>query len=245
LIVIGVYPVRAQEELPCTPQGIISSFALAVAEDNVENWLSSYEESSCEDIIKSDVRALAADYQKLVTDSETQVFECPPEIGIVCDLFSAAAQEQVEGARSFVFVNPPGAELQDRFTANCAHSNKYGLQLSYNITDEQGNAGWGVQWEESPTGSFDASQFTMLTFWVNGTEGGEIFQVGLKDKSGTELKVETKLLGVVERGRWTKFTIPFDPYFSQVKTNEIANLNFGFNINHGEGTICIDSVAFQ
>jgi hypothetical protein len=69
---------------------------------------------------------------------------------------------------------------------------------------------------------------------------------GLRDNTDSlEAKAESSKAGVVKAGEWTKFTFPFKLYFDQVKTSDIVNLNFGFNINHGKGTICIDDVAFE
>ncbi len=147
---------------------------------------------------------------------------------------------QAGDGETFVFVNPPGL-LTDRFVQNCVHSGPYGLRLNYEFSGV-GNGGWGVSWENAPTSHFDASVFTALVFWVKGASGNEIFQVGLKDTSEKEVKVEAKPL-VVNISDWTQITISMSK-FKGVKTDLVRNVNFGFNLSHGSGSICIDDIAF-
>jgi hypothetical protein len=245
LAFVGVHPTTAQDSASCSPKTVVSTFATAVADDTLDAWLNGYTDSQCEDPIKTNAKALYDAYNEMVVSTEPISEEpCSPDVGIICELFAPVAQHQVEGGDSFVFVNQP-ADMTDEFTADCKHSGKYGLQITYEVTGAKGNAGWGVQWDQSTTGIFDASSFTNLTLWVQGVEGREKFQIGMKDKNGTEQKVESTKIGVVETGEWTKMTIPLKKYFNKVKTSEVVNLNFGFNINHRNGTICIDDVAFE
>jgi hypothetical protein len=149
---------------------------------------------------------------------------------------------QVGGGEVFVYKNN-GGELSNKFldTPDCIHSGLYSLQLVYAMS-RTANAGWGVQWVNAPAGHFDSSGFSALTFWVRGTSGSETFQVGLKDTSGNEVKLESgQLLDVTTD--WKPATIPLSA-FEGVNPARIENLNFGFNRDHGSGSICLDDIAF-
>lgn len=149
---------------------------------------------------------------------------------------------QVDGGEKFVYINK-GGSLSDRFVPiqSCFHSAPYGLQLSYDMKGD-GNGGWGIQWSNAPAKYFDASSFRNFTFWVKGTYGGEIFQVSLKDTSGNEVKVESDTLLIVSTD-WIHVEVPLGK-FKGVNTTSIENVNFGFNKNHGTGSICIDDISF-
>lgn len=148
---------------------------------------------------------------------------------------------QVDGGEKFVFINN-GGSLSDKFvpTQSCLHSGSYGLQLMYNMKGT-GNGGWGVQWSNSPAKHFNASSFSAFTFWVKGT-GGETFQIGVKDTSGNEVKVESDTLLIVSSD-WLQVILPLSN-LKGVNTTSIENVNFGFNKNHGTGSICIDDISF-
>jgi len=150
---------------------------------------------------------------------------------------------QVDGGEKFVYING-GGSLSDRFvpTQSCIHSGSYGLQLSYDMKGD-GNGGWGVQWNNAPAKYFDASGFSAFTFWVKGTYGGEIFQVSLKDTGGNEVKIESDTLLIVTAD-WILVKVPLGK-FKGVNTTSIENVNFGFNKNHGTGSICIDDISFM
>jgi hypothetical protein len=150
---------------------------------------------------------------------------------------------QVGGGEEFLFINSPKPDVLTRqFTdeADCRHSGPFGLRLTYGFTGED-NGGWGVHWDNAPTKRFDATGFTALVFWVKGTSGRETFQVGLKDISGKEEKVESQTL-VVSISNWTMVTIPLSRFRGVITS--INNVNFGFNKTHGSGRICIDDIAF-
>jgi hypothetical protein len=243
LFIGGMGLVSAQADETCEPKEVVDSFAIAVAEEDIDGWLDSYQEGECSDDIKAGAEALVEAYRGMNPEQGEGI--CQPEEPISCNIFSTEAYEQQQTANitDFVFVSPSEAELEYRFSEACAHSGPYGLELTYLVTGD-GFAGWGVHWEETPDGLFNASENTNLTMWVRGNEGDEIFQVGIKDQTDTEQKVESRQITVVG-DEWTKVTIPLARYFDQVKTNEIVNVNFGFNRDHREGTICIDDVTFE
>lgn len=125
---------------------------------------------------------------------------------------------------------------------NCIHTGIYGLRISYNMTG-QNSGGWGVHWINEPLAThFDASEFESLTFWVKGLAGEENFQVSMKDTSGNEYWIESRLFVVVSKN-WNMVSIPLEQ-FQKVNTSSIENLAFGFNHTHESGSICIDDMAF-
>lgn len=241
ILLCSTFLIKAQEEEACIPEEVVSSFAVAVAGDELDTWLDSYSESECADEIIEGANALADAYNNMIPTSNETL--CAPAVGIVCELFAPAVQTtQTEGIESFVVVSPSNAELQDQFNDECAYTSLYGIEISYQSLSD-GYSVWGVNWENSSAGLFDATEFENLVFWVRGAEGGEIFQIGIRDNS-TEQKLESKQVTVVT-DKWTKVTIPLSRYFDEIKSNQIVNINFGFNRDHDRGTICIDDVEFD
>lgn len=150
---------------------------------------------------------------------------------------------QVGGGATFLFLNQPGS-LSRRFadTADCRHSGTYGLRLAYAFPQGPGNGGWGVAWANPP---FRAAGFTTLTFWVKAAAGGEAFQVGLGDTDGKEMKIEEHSgVGGQPAIGWEEIAIPLSA-FTNVNTERIRTVNFGFNASHGSGSICIDDIMFK
>ncbi len=148
---------------------------------------------------------------------------------------------QVDGGERFVYINNDGS-LSDKFvlTEKCVRSGAYGLQLMYSMKGD-GNGGWGVHWNNSPEKHFNASGFSAFTFWVKGT-GSETFQIGVKDTSGNEVKVESDNLLIVSSD-WLQVILPLSN-LQGVNVSSIENVNIGFNKNHGTGSICIDDILF-
>jgi hypothetical protein len=150
---------------------------------------------------------------------------------------------QVGEGDEFVFMNE-GGELDTRVVESeaCRHSGRLGMRLEYAMSGE-GNGGWGIHWVK-PAEYFDASRFSEFVFWVKGTSGGETFQIGLKDASGKEVKVESETLLIVSSSEWRQVRVPLSK-FTDVNTASVENVNLGFNRDHGSGTICIDDIAFE
>ena len=129
---------------------------------------------------------------------------------------------------------------------DCHLSGLYGLRLVYSFTDN-GNGGWGVHWANTPTRHFTATQFTAFTFSVRGTAPNG-FQIGLKDTTGFEVKLESNPFVLASDSVWKTVTIPLNKFARQGKQVNIAsveNINFGFHKGHDSGNICIDDIAFQ
>ena len=137
-----------------------------------------------------------------------------------------------------------GGMLDSSFetSESCVHSGVYGLQLAYSNSGPA-NAGWGVQWVGSPDSHFDASEYSIFRFWVRGASGGETFQIGIKDTSGREEKIESSLLTVVGE-QWTPISVELSEFEDDISLDSIENVNLGFNESHGSGTICVDDIEF-
>lgn len=149
---------------------------------------------------------------------------------------------QATDGEEFVF-SDLGGTIANQFvtTSNCVRSGVSGLRLNYDMKGA-GFGGWGVNWINASAGHFNAADFAYLSFWVKGMEGGETFQIGLKDTSEKEVKIESKTYVVVTTG-WSQVTIPLSK-FKGVNSASVRNVNFGFNKNHSSGSICLDDMAF-
>lgn len=174
-----------------------------------------------------------------LTNTPESVFSGPPLLNVF--------PQAENGTVTDPFINPPGT-LEARFTeeADCSHSAPISLQLKYHFTEE-GSGGWIVEWARAPEGYFDASQFDMLTFWVKGA-AQKGFQIGIKDITDHEVKVESGDYVLVSPAEWRKVSVPLNKFADDqgpVDMSQVLNVNFGFNVNHGSGTICIDDIAFQ
>jgi hypothetical protein len=154
---------------------------------------------------------------------------------------------QIGSARPFVFLNPPGTlDLGYIQEPECRRSDRYGLRLAFAFT-LGGNGGWGFQWNDAPGGHFDASAFTDLSLWVKGN-APQGFQIGLKDTSDHEVKVESRDFTAVSATEWREVRVPLSAFADAggaIDRTAIRNLNVGFNASHTVGQICIDDIAFQ
>jgi len=153
---------------------------------------------------------------------------------------------QVGDGKAFVFKNNRGV-LQDDYIdeVGCRRETRpLGLRLRWNMTGPgDPSGGWGVQWADPNVNGFDASSFTSLAITVKGASGGERFQVGLKDLNNREVKIESREKAVISSSVWRTLRIQLSE-FTNVDTAQIANVNLGFNRNHGRGQVCVDEIAF-
>lgn len=153
---------------------------------------------------------------------------------------------QARGSRgdAFRYENGGGivaAELPD--DASCHRpSRPLGLRLEWRMSGEQ-SGGWGVAWDGSSTGSFDASRFARLSFTVKGAAGGETFELALKDTAGRERRVESVTAGDVSASEWHELSVPLSA-FDPVDLGALENLSVGFSQPDGSGEVCIDAIAF-
>jgi hypothetical protein len=153
---------------------------------------------------------------------------------------------QVGDGKAFDYRNNGGG-LQASYTkdADCRRSSRpVGLRLTWDMRQTgRPSGGWGVLWNGSPSGGFVASSFKHLVVSVKGAEGGERFQIGLRDRRGREVKLESEELAAIGASGWTRVAIDLDG-FAGVERTAIVNVNLGFNRSHGAGQVCIDEIRF-
>ena len=149
---------------------------------------------------------------------------------------------QAKDGEDFVFVNKPAVFVGDFVNQDCVHEGAYGLKLAYDINNS-GNAGWGVRWENSPSGYIDLTKYAELHFWVKGNTGDERFQIGIKDTLKYEYKMESSNLLVLS-GDWQLIRVPLKR-FAGVNLAFVENINVGFNDNHTGGVLCVDDISFE
>ncbi len=95
-----------------------------------------------------------------------------------------------------------------------------------------------------PLHACDATTSESLSFWVRGENGGEQFEVGIKDSttlSGHEPKVR-----LVASTGWQHVSIPLQE-FQNLKKQDLSSLesfSLGFKYDLGSGTIYIDEFTF-
>jgi hypothetical protein len=126
---------------------------------------------------------------------------------------------------------------------DCTRSGSNGLQLNYTMQSPEDFGGWGVQWENTSAGHFDASGFTTFTFWVRGAKGGEALQVVFYDtqEEGQTVKVH-ELASITTQ--WTQINLPLTR-FDRVNLSTIHHIDFSFFGRDGIGSLCIDDIGFE
>lgn len=187
-----------------------------------------------------------------VRDNGNQIPSLSPTIAPTSTpppLSSTPLQEIFPGVgdgKAFVFTNNHGI-LQDAYRreADCHRRDRpVGLRLKWDMSAAGEPYGsWGVQWEESPSHSFDASQFTSFVISVKGVQGGEAFQIGLRDRDGNEVKIESMEEVLVDQEGWSRLKVMLTDFVG-VNLAAVANVSFGFNKKYGAGQVCIDEIDF-
>jgi hypothetical protein len=106
--------------------------------------------------------------------------------------------------------------------------------LQFTITGPGGYCSWIV-----PLHGYNASTKEQLTFWVKGQQGGEQFEVGIKDGKtipGLEPKVSE-----TASASWTQVSIFLDRF----KNQDVSSLeNVSLNFTTGSSTIYVDQLIF-
>ena len=111
------------------------------------------------------------------------------------------------------------------------------VMISANIPPDGSFCGWYILLD-----NYDASGKTHLTFWVRGANGGENFEVGIKDTisaPGTEVKI----LREATNG-WKQISIPLSRFSGQ-DLSTLENISLGFNYEYGSGTIYVADFVFE
>lgn len=159
---------------------------------------------------------------------------------IVCTIFPVA---DASGAAEFNWYHEPG-ELIYEHTAECAYGDDpSGVRIRYGFTGE-GNGGWGIHWSQTEARYYDASAYNLLQFRVKGAQGGERFDLGLKDDTGeVKITVNADADPAVIPAEWIQISIPLAD-FASIDLSAIENMSFGFSRIHGAGEVCIDEIEF-
>jgi hypothetical protein len=161
--------------------------------------------------------------------------------------FFACVFPQAETGRPFQFKKDSSVTLTvDEQAAECAFTTEYGVKLTYEITQAETDASWGVQWKDT-VGYFDASNFTNFTFAVRGKQGDEEFLIGMKDVTESVVTLESKNFVKVTSTEWQIVTIPLSRFTHKgttINPSALDNVTFSFDERHGSGSICIDDIAF-
>ncbi|MCS7151204.1 MAG: CIA30 family protein [Endomicrobia bacterium] len=111
------------------------------------------------------------------------------------------------------------------------------LKLSYDIV-KGGWGGWICLLDK-----LNAEGYEFLTFRVKGEQGGEKFELGLKDASGQETKLQIEKYATIST-QWKQVKIPLSE-FKEVNLSSLENISIGFNEYHGRGTVYIDDIQLE
>ncbi len=159
---------------------------------------------------------------------------------LLCELFLDPAQ--IEGAQKFDFTGE-GGQLDARLTPECAFWGDYGLSMTYDMP-QNGFGGWGVQWLFTDAGSYDASAQSFITFWMRADSDTDA-QLGIKDFTGFEEKVNLSDWIQLEADNWSFFRVPLSRFANAgIDLAHLENISFGFNQDHGRGAVCVDNISF-
>lgn len=90
-------------------------------------------------------------------------------------------------------------------------------------------------------GGRSVSEFQYLVFMVKGAAGGEGFEIGIKDTSYNEVKLDIKKYIRITNA-WQIVIIPLSD-FEGINTASMDNMSFSFT-RQGQGTIYIDNIGF-
>jgi len=118
------------------------------------------------------------------------------------------------------------------------YEQKYGnvLKFEYDIVP----GGWGG-WI-CMLGKVDVSEYEFLSLEVKGGVGGEKFEIGIKDTTGKEKKVQTEMFTQIDT-KWKIVQIPLEE-FEGVDFTSLENLSFAVNDYHKKGLVYVDNIEF-
>ncbi len=123
----------------------------------------------------------------------------------------------------------------------------YVLKLSYDVTTNSRNVGWGQFLNDFESGTFFSPQVLgvkTFSFWIRGEKGGEQFYIGFSDASEI-----ASFVAVTEvTTNWQKVPIALDSFKKQgfnISKLFFFHLNFYTGIMPPTGTIYLDNFAFE
>ena len=203
------------------------------------------------------VALAAAVAQPVFCDEATPEAAEPEADGKVFDSFEF--DHNLFRGRSGQYQEAPSRVFATR-TAEDAHNGKKALKVKYEkkgAGGKYGMGGWCGYWSHLKKGKsyFDASPYSKLTLWVKGSNGGEIFRIGIADMHWDKLQDSVKSQDIgsyLPDGQvttdWQKAEIPLDEWFVDMK--QLASLAVCFesdNYPNGEqaGVVFIDDLQFE
>ena len=110
------------------------------------------------------------------------------------------------------------------------------LKFEYDIV----SGGWGG-WI-CILDKLDVSDYEFLSLEIKGEVGEEKFEIGIKDTSGVEKKVQTEMFFKTDT-TWKKVQIPLSE-FEGVNFSSLDNISFATNDSHKKGIVYIDNIEF-
>ncbi|MBI3318015.1 MAG: hypothetical protein HYZ90_02560 [Candidatus Omnitrophica bacterium] len=163
------------------------------------------------------------------------------------------------GGRSNTYVMEPSRALALRVQER-PHSGSGALILRYDKKPKGGpydSGGWCGYYTLLKVGSrtFDASNYSAITFWVKGAAGTENFVVGLADRHWDEVgdSVKSEPIGkYLPAGKlttdWQKATVPLSAFMLEMR--ELASVAICFEGSvfpggAGKGTVYVDDLMFE
>jgi len=114
------------------------------------------------------------------------------------------------------------------------------IKITFENPNTQSFSSWVI-----PLHTCDATGSESLSFWVRGENGGEQFEVGIRD-STTEAGHEPKVKQTPPAA-WQQVFIPLQE-FQELKEQDLSsleNFSLGFSYNLGSGTIYVDGFTFS
>jgi hypothetical protein len=157
-------------------------------------------------------------------------------------LYSVLPQARRSGGQPFSYENEGGlVSAQYPDDHRCHRPDRpAGLRLRWEMSGQQ-SGGWGVAWDGSKAGRFDASRFGLISLTVKGRRGGETFEIGLKDTADQEHRVPSEEASAHE---WSELSVPLER-FEAVNLSSLENFSIGFTQRHESGEVCIDEIVFE
>ncbi|MFH0954065.1 MAG: glucoamylase family protein [Verrucomicrobiota bacterium] len=144
---------------------------------------------------------------------------------------------------STTFANSDGTDptaAYESISSNSVWVNGYARKLVAN------GSGDVVRFELKET---DESKKDLLSFWLRGTNGGESFDLGLRDAEGHEVRlpVTNYVAGGSVPTNWTRVRVPLKRFAVSGNPNNDARILFLGDVNvrfRAAGTVYLDDLAF-
>ncbi|MBN1587564.1 MAG: hypothetical protein JW937_09100 [Candidatus Omnitrophica bacterium] len=174
---------------------------------------------------------------------------------LLVDNFEGPAIQNTLGNRANVFIRAPSRAMTSRRQETVNGKESQVLLLRFDKQEEggpYGGGGWCGYYTLLKKGSeyLDASQYSKISFWVRGEEGGEVFLMGVADRHWDEVgdSVKSEPIGKYLSGgkvttEWQQANVPLDYFF--VDRAKLSSVAFVFDTGAGAGTIYVDDLKLE